>query len=93
MSLAQSDRDLRQVVQEEVGEVLTGEHHNRFHLGFHRTLSDALQGAEESIGLVARRGLPIGRHHRCMGGGISHHEVCHRVFLLVSLAARASSGR
>ena len=51
MSLADPDHDLRQIIQEEVGEVLARQHHDGLHARRCGTVSNVLQCAEEPFRL------------------------------------------
>ena len=94
MPAAQTDRDLRQVLQEEVGEMLTGHEHDRLRTGIGRLLAHLRQPTEESLGLIGRCGLLVGAHHRRMRGRIRHHDVSHLTLRCsVAGAAASRSGR
>ena len=55
--LPQPDADLREVLQEEVGEVLVGEDDARLDAALHGLLPDRVERAEEVVALLLRRGL------------------------------------
>ena len=93
MAFAEPDGDLGQIVEEEVGEVFTGDHHDRLDLGVRRAIPNLAQRTEEAVGLLAGGRLPVGGHHRCMGGRVGHHDLCHRAFPSWSFLTDSSSGR
>ena len=89
--VVETDRDLRQAVEEEVGEVLPGHHHDGLDVLLTGDVAHLLQGTEEAVGLLPGRRAGIGGHHRGMRRRVRHHDFCHRVFLLGGTAPDCSS--
>jgi hypothetical protein len=61
VALAQADADLREVLQEEVGEMLVGQHHACLHVGPASSIANDLQRPEKPVPLRPGSPLPAAR--------------------------------
>ena len=84
VALAEADADLREVLQEEVGEVLVGQHHAGLDAALPRLLPDPVQRAEEPVALVLGGGVAGRGHHRGVGSTVGKDDLRHLPLLFWS---------
>ena len=71
-------QSLREVLQEEVGEVLVGQHDAGLYVGVDGLLTDGLERGEEVLALLQRCRVAGRRHHRGVRRAVRERDLCHR---------------